>query len=123
MPRPAHLSAGVLGSAGLVGLCVLLPAQVRAARPEVDVPRVPSVEDVVLKEGFTPTLSQSDTYRPGVVLVRNARGTHDEVIADCIGVVPTAKVMSQSSIATSLSSGVSARLLAVRGEAAAGIEK
>jgi len=85
--------------------------------------KVPSIEDVVRDEGFVPTPSQSETYRPGVVLVPNARGGHDEVHPDCIGVEPTIKIMSQSSIATSLSAGVSARLTAARGQVAVGVEK
>ena len=46
-------------------------------------PVVPSIEEIVQKEGFVPTPSQSETYRPGVVLVPNAQGGHDEVPPDC----------------------------------------
>jgi hypothetical protein len=46
--------------------------------------RAPSIEDVVLKEGFTPTPSQSDIYRPGAVLVPNDRGGHDMVVETCV---------------------------------------
>ncbi len=87
------------------------------------VARVPSIDEVVREEGFEPTLSQSDIYRPGSVLVPNSRGGHDKVVADCVGVEPEVSYMSQSSIATSLSAGVSARLTAVRGQVAAGVEK
>ena len=101
-----------------------LPADARRDRTSQPVvQKVPSIDEVVAKEGFIPTLSQSETYRPGVVLVPNAQGGHDEVIADCVGVEPNVKIMSQSSIATSLSAGVSARLSAARGELAAGVEK
>ena len=98
-------------------------ALARGRRVEPVLARVPSIDEVVAKEGFVPTLSQSETYHPGVVLVPNAQGGHDEVIGDCVGVEPTIKIMAQSSIATSLSAGVSARLSAVRGEVAAGVEK
>jgi formylglycine-generating enzyme required for sulfatase activity len=87
------------------------------------VQRVPSVEEVVEKEGFTPTLSQSEIYRPGAVLVPNAKGGHDVIVKDCLGVQAEVSVMSQSSIATSLATGVSARLGVAKGAAAAGIEK
>lgn len=97
---------------------------VHARRPATpSVPRVPTIEDVVLDEGFTPTPSQSEMYHPGAVLVPNSRGGHDVVVADCIGVEPAIAIMSQSSIATTLSAGVSARLSAVRGEVHTGIEK
>ncbi len=87
------------------------------------VPKVPSIAEVVEREGFVPTPSQSETYRPGVVLVPNAQGGHDVVHPDCLDVEPDISIMSQSSIATSLSAGVSARLTAARGEVAAGVEK
>jgi sulfatase modifying factor 1 len=105
---------------------LLVSAPASAGRKTVEQPvvqKVPSIEEVVAKEGFVPTPSQSETYRPGVVLVPNAQGGHDEVHPDCIGVAPTIKIMAQSSIATSLSAGVSARLSAVRGQVAGGIEK
>lgn len=85
--------------------------------------RVPSIEEVVVKEGFTPTPSQSDIYRPGAVLVPNDRGGHDMVVENCISVEPTTSLMSQSSIATSLSAGVTARLAVARGEVASGVER
>jgi hypothetical protein len=112
-------------SLALLSLLVLsAPASARrkkGAQPVVQ--KVPSIDEVVAKEGFVPTPSQSETYRPGVVLVPNAQGGHDEVHPDCIGVEPSIKIMSQSSIATSLSAGVSARLAAARGQVAAGVEK
>ncbi len=108
-------------------LALLFAASTADARKkrgsDVVVAKVPSIEEVVREEGFEPTLSQSDIYRPGSVLVPNSRGGHDKVVADCVGVTPEVSVMSQSSIATSLSAGVSARLTAVRGEVAAGVEK
>lgn len=85
--------------------------------------RVPSIEEVVVKEGFTPTPSQSDIYRPGAVLVPNDRGGHDMVVENCVSVEPTISLMSQSSIATSLSAGVTARLAVARGEVASGVER
>ncbi len=105
---------------------LLLSAPASAKKPTGSQPvvqKVPSIEEVVAKEGFVPTPSQSETYRPGVVLVPNAQGGHDEVYADCVGVEPSIKIMSQSSIATSLSAGVSARLAAARGEVVGGVEK
>ncbi len=105
-------------------LFISAPASARKKQDSQPVvQKVPSIEEVVAKEGFVPTPSQSETYRPGVVLVPNAQGGHDEVHPDCIGVEPTIKIMSQSSIATSLSAGVSARLAAARGQMAAGVEK
>ena len=105
-------------------LCVAVPASARRTKAVAPVvQKVPSIDEVVSGEGFVPTPSQSETYRPGVVLVPNAQGGHDEVHPDCIGVAPTIKIMSQSSIATSLSAGVSARLTAVRGQVAAGVER
>ena len=110
--------------APLLFLVVSLPAEAgRRADSSQVIQRVPSINEVVSQEGFIPTLSQSETYRPGVVLVPNAQGGHDEVFGDCVGIEPTIKIMSQSSIATSLSAGVSARLSAVRGQVAAGVEK
>ncbi len=105
---------------------LLLSAPASAKKPSDSQPvvqKVPSIEEVVAKEGFVPTPSQSETYRPGVVLAPNAQGGHDEVYADCVGVEPSIKIMSQSSIATSLSAGVSARLAAARGEVVGGVEK
>lgn len=105
-------------------LLLAAPASARRKRAEQPVvQKVPSIEEVVAREGFVPTPSQSETYRPGVVLVPNDQGGHDEVHPDCIGVEPSSKIMSQSSIATSLSAGVSARLAAARGQVAAGVEK
>jgi formylglycine-generating enzyme required for sulfatase activity len=103
-----------------VALAPLLGAKPGAA-PAVQ--RVPSVEEVVEREGFTPTPSQSEIYRPGAVLVPNAKGGHDVIVKDCLGVQAEVSVMSQSSIATSLAAGVSASLGVAKGAAAAGIEK
>ena len=105
-------------------LLVSLPASgARKKRSAPLLQKVPTIQEVVAAEGFVPTPSQSETYRPGVVLVPNARGSHDEVHPDCIGVEPRISIMSQSSIATSLAAGVSARLMAARGQLAAGVEK
>lgn len=92
-----------------------------ARKPEV--PKVPSVAEVVESEGFEPTPSQSDLYRPGAVLVPNERGGHDEVVGDCILAEPTIAPMAQSSIAATLSAGVTARLGATSAAAQAGVEK
>jgi formylglycine-generating enzyme required for sulfatase activity len=106
----------------LLLLALALPTHAR--RPSSPPPpKVPSIEEVVAAEGFTPTPSQSDIYKPGTVLVPNALGGHDKVFSGCIDAVPEVAFMSQSSIATSLSAGVSARLSAARGAVAAGIEK
>jgi hypothetical protein len=110
---------------GLVPLLVLaLPASARR-RPSAAhvVQRVPSIEEVVEAEGFLPTPSQSEICAPGAVLVPNSRGGHDKVFSDCVGAEPEIALMSQSSIATSLSAGVSARLTAVRGTVAVGVER
>ena len=108
-------------------LPVLVLATPASARKKPDpsdaVPKVPSIEGVIAKEGFVPTPSQSEMVQPGVVLVPNAQGSHDVVHPDCICVEPDISIMSQSSIATSLSAGVSARLSVARGHASAGVEK
>jgi formylglycine-generating enzyme len=105
-------------------LLPLLPLTAQAKRPQTPVmPKVPSIEEVVAAEGFTPTLSQSDIYKPGAVLVPNGLGGHVVVVSDCIGVDPDIAIMSQSSIATTLSGGVSARIGAARGSVSAGVEK
>lgn len=85
--------------------------------------KVPTVEEVVRAEGFEPTPSQTELYRPGAVLVPNARGGHDAVVEDCIGVEPAVSIMSQSSIATTLSAGVSTRLGVSTAAASAGVQK
>ncbi len=86
-------------------------------------PTVPTVAEVVEGEGFTPTPSQSELYRPGVVLVPNALGGHDAVVDDCIDAVPTVAPMSQSSIAATLSAGVTTRLGVSTAALHAGVEK
>lgn len=105
----------------IVPLTLLLALPAHAKRP--DVATVPSIETVVAAEGFTPTPSQSEIYRPGAVLVPNAQGGHDVVVESCIDVEPTTSIMSQSSIATTLAGGVSARLGMARGAASADVEK
>ena len=103
-------------------LIVGLPAQAR--RPDVPAAAaVPSIEAVVSAEGFTPTPSQSEIYAPGSVLVPNGRGGHDVVVKACVEEEPSISIMSQSSIATTLAGGVSARLGMARGSVHAGIEK
>ena len=106
-----------------LALALGVPAEARNRAGDSIAPRVPSIEDVVTAEGFTPTPSQTEMYRPGAVLVPNGRGSHDVVVDDCIGLDPTIAIMSQSSIATTLSTGVSTRLAAVRGEVHADVEK
>ena len=85
--------------------------------------KVPTIEEVVRNEGFTPTPSLSGIYRPGSVLVPNSMGGHDVVVEDCIGAQHTTQLMAQSSIAASLSSGVSANLSFVKGSASLDIQK
>ena len=105
---------------------ILVGASPVQAKPRIlssNIQKVPSIETVVEAEGFTPTPSQSEIYEPGSVLVPNSRGGHDKVVGGCIAAEPDVAVMSQSSIATSLSAGVSARLIAARGAVAAGVEK
>ncbi|MBL8615676.1 MAG: SUMF1/EgtB/PvdO family nonheme iron enzyme [Deltaproteobacteria bacterium] len=114
-PRSPH--AGLLLAAVLAPLLGAKPSGAPAVQ------RVPSVEEVVEQEGFTPTPSQSEIYRPGAVLVPNAKGGHDVIVKDCLAVQAEVSVMAQSSIATSLATGVSARLGVAKGAAAAGIEK
>ena len=92
-----------------------------AKRPEPV--KVPTIAEVVEDEGFSPTPSQSDLYRPGAVLVPNERGGHDEVVGACIEADVSIAPMAQSSIATTLSAGVRTRLGASSVAAAAGVEK
>ncbi len=115
-PRHRGQSLSVLGLVAVV----LVGAK---PSPEPLVQRVPSIEDVVENEGFTPTPSQSEIYRPGAVLVPNAKGGHDVIVDECTGVAPKVSLMAQSSIATSLSAGVSARLAVARVSSSGAIEK
>ena len=108
----------------IVPLMLLLALPAHATRPDAPtVAKVPSIEEVVAAEGFTPTPSQSEIYKPGAVLVANGRGGHDVVVSNCIDVEPDIAIMSQSSIATTLAGGVSARIGVARGAASAGVEK
>ena len=108
----------------IVPLTLLLALPAHAKRPDAPtVAKVPSIEEVVAAEGFTPTPSQSEIYKPGAVLVPNGRGGHDVVVSSCIDAEPDIAIMSQSSIATTLAGGVSARLGVARGAASAGVEK
>ncbi len=108
----------------MLSLALLLALPAQAKRPQLPpVAKVPSIEDVVAAEGFTPTPSQSEIYRPGAVLVPNGRGGHDVVVSSCIDAEPDIAIMSQSSIATTLAGGVSARLGMARGAAIAVVEK
>ena len=108
----------------LLLLAVLFSLPAHAKRPNTTaVPKVPAIEEVVAAEGFTPTPSQSEIYKPGAVLVPNDRGGHDVVVEGCIETEPSVSIMSQSSIATTLAGGVSARLGVARGGASAGVEK
>jgi formylglycine-generating enzyme required for sulfatase activity len=113
-PRPR---SGLLLAAVLAPLLGAKPG----AAPAVQ--RVPRIDEVVEREGFTPTPSLSEIYRPGAVLVPNAKGGHDVIVDDCLGVAPRASAMAQSSIASALATGVSARLGVARGAVSAGVEK
>jgi hypothetical protein len=105
-------------------LSALLSAPAQARRPATGAElTVPSVDEVVAREGFTPVPSQSEIYAPGTVLVPNAQGSHDVVVNRCIDADPRVAIISQSSIATTLAGGVSARLSVARGEASAAVEK
>ena len=71
----------------LAAVLLALPwaAPAHAKKPDAPtVPKVPSIEEVVAAEGFTPTPSQSEIYRPGAVLVPNGRG--GGLGARCFGV-------------------------------------
>ncbi|HCH65191.1 MAG: hypothetical protein CL927_19175 [Deltaproteobacteria bacterium] len=108
----------------IVPLTLLLALPAHAKRPDAPTAaKVPSIEEVVAAEGFTPTPSQSEIYKPGAVLVPNGRGGHDVVVSSCIDAEPDIAIMSQSSIATTLAGGVSARLGVARGAVSAGVEK
>ena len=108
----------------LLTLAILLAVPAHAKKPDASpLPQVPSIEEVVAAEGFTPTPSQSEIYKPGAVLTPNDRGGHDVVVESCIDAEPSVTIMSQSSIATTLAGGVSARLVVARGAANAKVEK
>lgn len=90
----------------IVPLTLLLALPAHAKRPDAPtVAKVPSIEEVVAAEGFTPTPSRSEIYKPGAVLVPNGRGGHDVVVSSCIAAEPDIAIMSQSSIATTLAGG------------------
>jgi hypothetical protein len=84
---------------------------------------VASLESLVRKEGFAPVPSQSDVYKPGSILIKNSYGGYDLFLEDCFKVEPSINIMSQSSIAQSLSAGVSANIIAGRGRVDGSIQK
>ena len=108
-----------LGASALIGV----PRVVLAKPPPVVVDRVPTLQEVVEAEGWTATPTQSGIYKPGTVLVPNARGTHDVVATGCVLVEPEVEVMSQSSIASTLKGGVKGSFGAGSAAASAGITK
>ena len=70
-----------------IPLALLLALPAHAKKPDLSgVAKVPTIEEVVAAEGFTPTPSQSEIYKPGAVLVPNGRGGHDVVVSSCIDV-------------------------------------
>ncbi len=72
-----------------IPLALLLALPALAKRPSAPaLQEVPSIEEVVTAEGFVPTPSQSEIYRPGAVLVPNGRGGHDVVVSNCIDAEP-----------------------------------
>jgi hypothetical protein len=71
-----------------------VPCAVLAKPPAVVVDGVPTLKEVVESEGWTATPTQSGIYKPGTVLVPNARGTHDVVANNCVAAQPTVEVMS-----------------------------
>jgi formylglycine-generating enzyme required for sulfatase activity len=105
----------------VIPLLALVPNTMEAS--PVSLQKMPSMEEVVAKEGFVPAPSQSEIYRPGAVLMPNERGGHDVVVADCLGVEYQTSVMAQSSFATALALGVSARLGVVKGQGEGSVEK
>jgi hypothetical protein len=84
---------------------------------------VASLESLVKKEGFAPVPSQSDVYKPGSILIKNSYGGYDLFLEDCFEVEPSINIMSQSSIAQSLSAGVSANIIAGKGRIDGSIQK
>ncbi|HCH65373.1 MAG TPA: hypothetical protein DFR83_21385, partial [Deltaproteobacteria bacterium] len=71
-------------------LAVPLVGPAHAKKPDApSVPTVPAIEEVVAAEGFVPTPSQSEIYKPGAVLVPNGRGGHDVVVESCVDVEPS----------------------------------
>ena len=85
--------------------------------------RPPTVKEVMKEEGFKPTLSQSAIYKPGTVLAPNDEGGHDVLSESCVDYKPRVSYMSESSIATTLAAGVTARLRVTRGTVDGRVEK
>jgi formylglycine-generating enzyme required for sulfatase activity len=102
---------------------IVVPCAALAKPPAVAIDRVPTLQEVVEAEGWTATPTQSGIYKPGTVLVPNARGTHDVVANSCVAAEPTVEVMSQSSIASTLKGGVKGNLGVGSAAASAGITK
>ncbi len=114
MKRPVLIST-------LTILC--LPAVTSGKRPPQDALVLDrTIEEVVTEAGFTPTPTQDDTYRPGVVLIPRPGG-HDELVPDCVSAEVITKVMSDSQIATTLAVGVHARIAAVGGTAGTSVTR
>jgi formylglycine-generating enzyme required for sulfatase activity len=89
--------------------------------PAID--RVPSLQAIVEAEGWRVTPTQSGVYQPGMVLVPNARGTHDVVAANCVATEILVEAMAQSRIASSLRGGVKGSWGVASATASAGITK
>ena len=98
-PVPATQALAVIALIGAPGGVLAQPL------PGLGAP-MPTLQQVVAAEGWTPTPAQSGIYAPGVVLVPNGAGAHEVVANDCVAEAPRSSALSQSSIATTLQAGV-----------------
>jgi hypothetical protein len=75
-------------------------------RPQAKDVLVPTLESVVEREGWTPTPTQSNIYRPGVILLPDTNGTHIVVANNCVEAEPDVQILSETRIASTLRAGV-----------------
>lgn len=118
MPAPAARRAALLPL-----VVIGVPGAAFAGPADQGVDGVPSLQAVVEAEGWRVTPTQSGVYQPGVVLVPNARGTHDVVAANCVATEILVEAMAQSRIASSLRGGVKGAWGLASATASAGITK
>lgn len=110
--KEAERGRGTSSSSGalrLLGASVAVSAMLAAgaeAKPRVPAETaMPTLASVVEREGWTPTPTQSNIYRPGVILVPDG-ATHLVVANNCVDAEPDVQVLSETRIASSLRAGV-----------------
>ena len=86
LQAPGAIDAMLSQPNSLVGIHSGAPRHVKhahkAKKPDaLPVAKVPSIEEVVAAEGFVPTPSQSEIYKPGAVLVPYDRKRFDALAA------------------------------------------